>query len=149
MFVREVMTTTVHTIPVDASFRDIVEFLLEHQVSGAPVVEPDGRLIGVISEKDLFHFLFPSQEEFYENPDYWMNQAHLEKEARSITDKTARDLITRKVITIGPDEPIMKACATLMIYGIRRLPVLEGSKLVGIVTTNDLYRSFFRKMYAE
>jgi len=150
MYVREVMTTPVYTIAADASFKDIIEFLLEYNVSGAPIIDSDGHLLGVVSEKDLFRFIFPEQEEFYTNPDYWMNQKHLEKEATlSVRDKTAKDLITRKVITVGPNDPVMKACALLLIHGIRRLPVLDDDNLVGIVTTNDLYRNFFKKMYVQ
>lgn len=150
MYVREVMTTPVYTIAADASFRDIIEFLLEYNVSGAPIVDNNGQLLGVVSEKDLFRFIFPEQAEFYTNPSYWMNQSRLEKEASlSVQDKTAKDLITRKVITASPDDPVMKACALLLINEIRRLPVLDGDELVGIVTTNDLYRNFFKKMYTQ
>jgi len=150
MYVREVMTAPVYTIAADASFQDIIEFLLEYNVSGAPIIDKDGHLLGVVSEKDLFRFIFPEQEEFYTNPSYWMNQKHLEKEAAlSVQDKTAKDLITRKVVTVEPDAPIMKACALLLIHEIRRLPVVDGNALVGIVTTNDLYRNFFKKMYSR
>lgn len=150
MYVHEVMTTPVYTIAADASFKDIIEFLLEYNVSGAPVMDQDKNLLGVISEKDLFRFIFPEQEEFYTNPSYWMNQKHLEKEAAlSMQGKTAKDLITRKIVTIEQDAPIMKACATLLIHEIRRLPVVNNGALVGIVTTNDLYRNFFQKMYKQ
>ena len=140
------MTSKVHTIPLSASFESIVNLLIKHKISGAPVVDSRGEVVGLISERDLFYHLFPKQEEFYKDIEYYMDHNHLEKEAVRVRKLKAEKLMRKEVISIGPDEHVLKACALLLLHRIRRLPVIENGKLVGIVTTNNLYKNFLRSL---
>lgn len=136
------MTTKVHTLSISDTYSKIVELLVSKKITGAPVVNKNGKVVGVISEKDLFFKLFPSQKRFYKNPEYFMNYNRLEEEARRISRFKARDFMSRKVVSVSPEDNIFKACSLCLIYNIRRLPVLDHKKLVGIVTTNNIYRNF-------
>ena len=142
MFVYEVMKTDVHTIHPEATFNEILDILLEQRISGVPVVTDDGSIVGILSEKDLFSFMFPVEEEFYANIEYWKNPKHLEDGARNVSKMRAKDFLTREVITVRPSDTVMTACSLLLVHKIRRLPVVQDKKMVGIVTTNDLYRNF-------
>lgn len=146
MYVYEVMKTNVYTIHEDSLFTEILNELLERHISGAPVVNHYDKLVGIISEKDLFSYLFPSEQEFYADIEYWKNTRHLEEGASRITKMRARDMMRQQVVTVTPSDTVMHACSMLLLNKIRRLPVVHGDKIVGIVTTKELYQNFLRQL---
>ena len=72
MKIRDVMSTDVVVIPVEATYEEATRILFEGQVSGAPVVDKEGRLVGVISDKDLYRVLFPWYKSFSEDPEEYL-----------------------------------------------------------------------------
>src|SRR3989344_7000552 len=142
MLVRDVMTKHVFTLNLGDSFDKIVDLLSQKKLSGAPVIDKKKKVVGVISEKDLFHKIFPSQKAFYKDPEYFMNFDRLEKDAKGILKITAKKIMSRKVIYVQPEDHILKACSLFMMHNVRRLPVLDNGKLVGIVTTGNIFRNF-------
>lgn len=142
MKVSDVMTRKLFLISEDLKFFDIVKFLVRHKISGAPVVDKNKNLVGLISEKDLLYKLFPSQKQFYKDIEYYFNHERLLEDAKKVLKMTARDIMRKEVIFISPDDNVLTACSLLLIHNIRRLVVVEKGKLVGIVTTNNLYKNF-------
>lgn len=142
MLIRDVMVRKVHFLTPQDDFEKIIKLLVKKKIAGLPVVNKKGKVIGVISEKDLFFKLFPSQKEFYKDLEYYMNFNNLEKEAARLLRLKARNFMTKKVISVGPGEHVLKACSLLLRHNIRRLPVIDKGKLVGIVTTNNIYKNF-------
>ncbi|MCA9397525.1 CBS domain-containing protein [candidate division WWE3 bacterium] len=140
------METNVHTIDPEATFEEILNLLIEHRISGTPVVDSDKKLIGIISEKDLLEYLFPSESEYYSDVRYWKDPHHLESEAKRVVTMKAKDLLTTDVITVRPKTKVMTACSLLLVHNIRRLPVVDEGTLVGIVTSNDLYKNFLKTL---
>lgn len=136
------MTRTVHTISPSASFSEIVKVLSERKISGVPVVNKKGKVIGLISEKDLLFRLFPTQEEFYKDPEYYMNFDNVEKNSADIKNLTAKDIMSKDVVSVSSEDHILKACSYLLMKNIRRLPVIDKGKLVGIVTTGNIYKRY-------
>jgi tRNA nucleotidyltransferase (CCA-adding enzyme) len=95
-----------------------VEVLCKHHLSGAPVVAPNGDVVGFITETDLMDVLF-------------------DKSARS-TPISA--YMSDGTFAIAPDDSIAAAAAMFALYGVRRLPVVENGSLVGVVTRRDLLK---------
>ena len=149
MKVYEVMTKRLHTVQPHDSFEKIVKLLVSKRVTGVPVVGKSGKIVGVISEKDLFYKLFPSKKEFYKDLEYYMNFENLEKEASGVLKLTAKDLMTKKVVSVGSDDHVLKACSLFLIHNIRRLPVIDDGVLVGIVTTNNIYKNFLSSLISK
>jgi CBS domain-containing protein len=145
MLVKDVMTHQVLTVGVNATYKEVLDLLTHHRISGVPVVGKSGKVLGIISEKDLLYSLFPSQEEFYKDIKHYMNHDEIEKEADKIKHLKARNFMSKEVVSVTPEDHILKACALLVIKGIRRLPVIEKGKLVGIVTTNNLFRKTVKR----
>ena len=145
MLVKNAMTSKriIKFLPSD-SFGKIVRVLVKGGISGAPVINKKGNLVGVVSEKDLFYKLFPSEKVFYEDPEYYMDFNRIEEEAVVVRKLKAKDFMTRRLITIGPDEHILKAISMFLKNKIRRLLVVKNGKLVGVVTTNDVYKHFLK-----
>jgi CBS domain-containing protein len=146
MLVRDVMQTKVLTVRKNTPYSDIVSLLINKRISGVPVIDAHKKVIGVISEKDLIYQLFPSQEEFYKDIDYYMDHETVEKEAVKVKKLVAGDFMSRKVISVRPGDHILTACSLLITNNIRRLPVIENGKLVGIITSNTVYKDFLKKI---
>jgi len=143
MLVKNAMTSgKIHTLSPRDGFGKIVRFLVKNKISGAPVINKKGKLVGIVSEKDLFYKLFPSPKKFYKDPEYYMDFNRIEADALAVKKLKAKDFMTRKLVTIGPEEHILKACSLFIKHEIRRLPVVDKGKLIGVVTTNDVYKRF-------
>lgn len=145
MKVRDVMEPHVVTVTPEHSYEDAARILNEHQVSGVPVVDADGRLIGMVSEKDLYRILFPFYSSYYQDP---VSYADLEKREDKIDEvrvKKVAVFMSRDVTTIGPDEPIMRAGGIMLAKRISRLPVVENGKLVGLVSRSRIYKEVLKQ----
>ena len=112
--IRDVMQADPIQIRRDDALRRALELLVENQISGLPVVDEAGRLVGVLSEKDLLKI-------FYE-PD-----AH-----------TVESLMSRDPVSISADSQLVDVVGSLMANGFRRIFIHEGEKLVGLISRSDL-----------
>jgi CBS domain-containing protein len=145
LIVRDVMTRSVVSVPLVASVKDIARALVDHRISGVPVVDVDGTVLGVVSEADL---LVKEQ-----GPDavHHRRLGRLigdSRAARTQVDKleaiTAHEAMTSPAITIGSGRPIHEAAALMTARRVNRLPVVDDGKLVGIVSRGDLVRAYVR-----
>jgi CBS domain-containing protein len=141
--VRDVMTTDVVTVGPYTPFQDIVALLLEHDISGIPVLNGDV-LVGIITEADLVaREAKPGRRRRPLAIFAGMLAADARPEHQD-TGFTAYSLMTSDPVTIGPDDDVRTAAATMMKARVKRLPVVEDGKLVGIVTRQDLLRFYSR-----
>jgi CBS domain-containing protein len=146
---KDVMNTEVLTVRVDLTVRELAAFLTEKQISGAPVVDRDGRLVGVVSVTDV-------AEGDAERPDIvgdrsdpdlalreWeerMNPEDVRPLHIESDDLLVRDIMTPTVYTIPEDTPVAKIAQTMVAGRIHRLLVTRGRRVVGIVTSLDLVK---------
>jgi CBS domain-containing protein len=114
--VRDIMNTRVVGIRPDATLAEAVAMLTQHHIGGAPVVTAEGAVIGVISELALIDVVFDSDAK----------------------DSPVSEYMTPEVHTVHPDDPLSRPAQLFALYSFRRLPVVQDSKLVGIVTRRDL-----------
>ncbi|MFH1430688.1 MAG: CBS domain-containing protein [Candidatus Uhrbacteria bacterium] len=138
------MKTDVITISTGTSWRKAAEMLLEHRISGAPVVDSDGRVVGVISEKDVFRAIYPSYEDWYRGPHAFTDFLALEEEARRAQDKRVEDFMSTKLTSVPSDTPILRVGALMVTTGIHRVPVVDGGSLVGMVSRREIFRAILR-----
>lgn len=145
MKVRDVMTPLVVTASPEMSFKQTAELLVESGVSSLPVIGPHGRLVGLVTEADLM-----SKEAFDSRRRRPLAVLidHLTGTSRWI-DKaaglTAGEVMTTDVVTAKPGEDIRVAARRMLERGVKRLPVVEDGRLVGIVSRYDLLRLFHRQ----
>ena len=142
MDVRELMTREVLTVPPDASLKDVAAILAEHGISGLPVCDAAGRVLGVVSEGDI---LFKAQgaRQRLGGALAWLVDSRLQSPAKQDA-RTAGEAMTSPPITITPDRPAAAAARIMLDRGVNRLPVVRDGTLVGIVTRADLVRAFTR-----
>ncbi|MCC6563520.1 CBS domain-containing protein, partial [Candidatus Uhrbacteria bacterium] len=137
------MSTDVVTILHGTPSREVERILREKSISGAPVVDLEGKVVGLVSEKDLFRILYPFYRSFYENPELYSDLEAREHKATDVADHPVERFMSSKVWTIEPDIPLMRAGAIMLARGIHRMPVMEEGKLVGIITRRAVYRAVF------
>lgn len=143
--VAEVMTRDPITAQPDTPLTDVIKTLAERQISGLPVVDGNGKLIGVVSEGDLMW-----RESGVEMPPYIMlldsviyleNPARYERELHKALGQTVHDVMTSEVVTIAADKLLSEAARLMHERKVHRLPVLdEQGNLVGILTRGDIIR---------
>lgn len=143
--VRDLMTAGVVTVGPTTPIKDVARSLVEHRISGVPVVDDDGRVIGVVSEGDLIVKeqgtdsveRRPLARIFGDSP---ATRAQLAKAVAL----TAGDAMTAPAITVAAEAPIAEAAALMTRSRINRLPVVDGDTLVGLVSRADIVRAFVR-----
>lgn len=144
MKVADLMSAKPVTVAPDATFPQIVDTLLAHDLSVVPVVDDAGRLLGVISEADLI-----AKETF--GPDVAATgrlrperQHRGAGQARRPVPTCARDLMTREVDTAGPQEQVAVVARRMLATRRKYLPVVDGDTCVGMLARADLLRPFAR-----
>ncbi|WDT90097.1 CBS domain-containing protein [Streptomyces sp. SCSIO-PteL053] len=137
--VADVMTRKVIAVAPTASFKDIVTAMSRWSVSALPVVEGEGHVVGVVSEADLL-----PKEEFHLRSPGLLEQMHRLDATAKAGSSTAEDLMTRPALTIGPDAALPQAARLMATRRVKRLPVVEGDVLRGIVSRSDLLKVFLR-----
>jgi CBS domain-containing protein len=146
---RDVMNPEVLTVRVDLTVRELAAFLTERQISGAPVVDGDGRLVGVVSVTDV-------AENDVERPDLVADHSAPEEAVRGWEDRMnpeeihplhvesddllVRDIMTPSVYTVPEDTPVATIAHTMVSGRIHRLLVTHRGHVTGIVTSLDLVR---------
>jgi len=136
--VGDVMTRDVVTITVDTPFKHIEQLMSEHHISAIPVVDAEGAVVGLVSEADLLH----RTESGAEEPGGW---THGSRERRSKAHaETAAGLMSTPVISVASDEPLAAAARSMRKKNVKRLPVIDGGRLVGIVSRADVLKSYLR-----
>jgi len=145
MNVQEVMTKDVVCVPPEMPFKDVVEELVRANVSGLPVVDGSGKLVGVVTEADLIS-----------KPAYGGRRrralalladivsARDHRWATKAVGSTARDLMTRNVAVCGPGDDVRSVARRMVEAGVKRMPVVDHAHVVGIVSRRDIIRMFDR-----
>ncbi|XOU94646.1 MAG: CBS domain-containing protein [Candidatus Kerfeldbacteria bacterium] len=140
------MTKNPVTIPDSATLLKTAKILKDNNISGAPVVNEDGDLVGIVSEKDVFKALYPSHAEFYDSPGIWVDLESLEEKTRDAIDKPVQDFMTRDVITVNSNASLMQVGSMMMVRGIHRIVVTtQDNRIEGIVTRRDIYQNVLNK----
>lgn len=146
MRVKDVMRTDFVTVSPSMSWQEAAALLLAHHVAAAPVVEDD-KIVGILSEKDLFRGLFPRYEEWIKTPHGFHDLEAAEPDTADMEGKTVRDVMSKKVITTDQDAPVFRIGALMVTSGIHHVPVLAGVKLIGLVNRGTIYRAIMQKSF--
>ncbi len=145
MRVSELMTEKVLTIGPEAPIKDVAKILVTNGISGLPVCDIEGHVLGVISEGDILYKEHDPAEGHLGGPLGWIVDGTLNsagvKKAKALT---ARKAMTAPALTIAPWESAAEAARIMCQSHVNRLPVVRDGLVVGIVTRADLVRAFTR-----
>lgn len=141
--VRNVMSTDVVTVREGTPFKDVVRALSGRDVSAAPVVDAERRVLGVVSEADLLIKQGTQEVEFARSlASWWSGRRNL----RRAVATTAGTLMTKPAVTVTDNATVAGAARLMTQHNVKRLPVVDGDgRLVGIVSRKDVLTVFLRK----
>ena len=120
---KDVMSPDVMTIREDTKMKDIIRLLVQHRITGLPVVSEDDRLLGMVTEKDILKILYE----------------------RKSNVKSARDLMTTNIASFDENANLMEVFKALVENNYRRVPILSEGKLAGIISRADIIRFISRQ----
>jgi CBS domain-containing protein len=142
MKARDVMVSPVVTVKPSTTIREVAKLFLERQISAVPVVDQQGKLVGIVSEGDLMHRAEIGTEQ---HRSWWLlmlmeGQAlaadYIKAHARKV-----EDVMTRNVVTAAPDTPLNEVARLLEKHAIKRVPIVRDGQLVGIVSRANLVQA--------
>jgi CBS domain-containing protein len=126
MTVAELMQPDVRTISSEACIAEVVVSLADGHISGLPVVDKGGRIIGVVSASDVLTAEAEAESSTTE---------------RDLMEEPVRDIMTPRPYTVGPDEDVREAARQMLYADVHRLFVADGDRLVGVISTTDIVRA--------
>jgi CBS domain-containing protein len=143
----DIMTSPVITVGPDTAVRHIAGLLYKHRISAVPVME-NGRLAGIVSEADLLHRHEIGTEGTVRSGSWWLQLLTADRSVAEYVRShatRARDIMTQDVVSVAPDTPVAHIATLLEKRGVKRVPVLQGGQLVGIVSRSNLVQALAAK----
>ena len=142
MKARDVMISSVISVKPSSSVHEAANTLLERRISAVPVVDDQGKLVGIVSEGDLLHRAEAGTER---RRSWWLRaltgDETLAVEYTKVHGRKVSDVMTRNVITAAPDAPLHEIAALLEKNAIKRVPIVENGQVVGIVSRANLIQA--------
>jgi len=142
MKVSDVMTRRVISVSPEADIRDAVELMLKNRISGLPAIDDKGNLVGIVSEADFLRRA-ETGTEHRQSPWYvaFFGPGESASEFVGAHGLKVHDVMTREPITVTEGAPLHKAVDLMERHRVKRLPVVRGGKVIGIITRANLLRA--------
>ena len=141
----DVMTTDVITVDPDMTVQGVASLLAERGISGAPVVDAHGKLVGIISEGDLLHRaeIGTAHRHRDRRRSWWLDHfaSDLAREYVKSHGRTVRDIMTHDVVSVTEDTDLANVAALLEAKRIKRVPVMRDDEVVGIISRANIVRA--------
>jgi CBS domain-containing protein len=143
-FVRDIMDPDPATVAPETPVEEVVRLMREHELPGVPVVDDDGRCVGIVTEADLVlpddqgDLHIPHYVNLFGGTVFLEPLSRFEHRLRKAFASDAADMMTRRPDTVEPDTTVREAARLIHESGHNRLPVVENDRLVGVVTRVDV-----------
>ena len=145
IIVRDIMTTDLITFAPDMDISRAAKILFDNRINGAPVVDDSGRLVGILCQSDLItqqkKLPIPTIFTFLDGLIRLTSMKQIEKQVRKIAALTVSEAMTPKPVTVRPDTGVETVAALMVDKNFHTLPVVEESRLVGIIGKEDVLRT--------
>jgi CBS domain-containing protein len=143
--VREIMQTNVITAKPDTTVGELADILAQNKISGVPVVDDQGRVLGMVSEADIIlqdaDLHFPYYIQFLEMVIYLQSVHKFEERVRKSIGSKVTEIMSDEVVSVSPDASVREVATLMTDRDVNRLPVTQDEILVGIVTRGDIVRA--------
>lgn len=142
MIAKDLMTTPVITIEETSTVENAARLMLEQDISALPVLNGEGKVVGILTHSDFG--LSPKYRPLMDNVFSMLGSTtttrHLEETANKVGGKLVRDVMRRHVITASQDMEMERVAQLMLRANIHRLPIVDGGRLVGIITRHDFLK---------
>lgn len=143
MLVHEVMSTGVVTANKTDTVRSAVVKMLNRHYASVPVIEDDGRLVGMVTLRDVLLPLYPNYGDYIHDNVHSRDFVEMEEAYPEVLAKKVEEIMSVNPLTVSPTDPVLQAASYMGLKNFRRIPVVDGGKLVGIVSVGDVNRGLF------
>lgn len=143
MVVRDVMSTGVVTAKITDTVRSVVGKMLSRHCGAIPVVDDEGKLLGLVAVRDVMIPLYPNYGDYIHDNVHSRDFEEMEEGYLEVMGKTAGDIMTKNPLTVAPTDPVLQAASYMGLKHFRRIPVEENGKLVGMISMGDVNRGLF------
>jgi CBS domain-containing protein len=141
---KDIMTKNVRTVGTSTTVEDLARVLVEHKISGTPVVNEQEDLIGIVTENDLIRknkkFHIPTIVRLFDAFIMLESKSSIEQEIKEMAAVTVEDIYRKEVLTVSEDTPVDEIATIMSERNIHLVPVVEGRKLKGIIGKIDIIK---------
>lgn len=141
---KDIMNTAVVTVSPEMTIEELGRLLIAKGISGAPVVDDQQRLVGIVTENDLIRqnrrFHIPTLVRLFDAMIPIESPSAVEKEIKLMSASRVADICTRKVITVEPETPLQDIATIMAEKGVHLIPVVSGGGIAGIIGKMDVIR---------
>ena len=145
LYARDIMTKEVLTVSPETSIAELYKTLENRQIGGVPVVDKDGRLVGVSTQSDLLErardLEMPPAVNILDFHFYLQIPSHLLRKVEKMLGTSVGDCMTPDPVTVAPDTPVSQIAALMAKQKVHTIPVVKAGKIVGIIGKMDLVRA--------
>ncbi len=144
MKVGQLMTHEVVCVPADATLLQALQEILAHGLNSIVVVSNQGRVMGIVTQGDIFRTAMPSEADVMRDDSFFLYPERMPTYITEALHKRVGDIMATDVISVTRETPAALAGGLMLEKRIKQLPVIEDMKLVGIITFTDISRQFLR-----
>jgi CBS domain-containing protein len=141
---RDIMKTDVVTVSPDTTVEALGRLFMEKEISGAPVVDRGGKVVGIVTENDLIkqnrRFHIPTIVRLFDAFIPLESPSAFEKEIKRMSATKVADICTQEVVSVGPDASLQDVATIMSERGIHLIPVVSSGKLLGIIGKIDVIK---------
>jgi len=146
MKIKEIMKKEVVSVKPEDNAIEVLNLLLKMQISGLPVIDAQGKLKGMLTEKEVLAHILPSYVEKVGRFIYDENPKAVRQKILSLRTMKIKDIMRREVVTVNEDTALCEVARTMLTQKARRIPVLNKAKeVVGIVSRGDVVKALFEE----
>lgn len=146
---KDIMTRDVITVKEETTVRELAQLFIARKISGAPVENSQGRIIGVVTESDLIFqnkkLHMPTAVAILDAFIFLESSDKTEKELKKMAASTAGEICSHKLVSVSPDTDLDDLATLMAEKKIHTLPVMDEDKLVGVIGKSDIIRTIARK----
>ena len=141
----EIMTREVITVTLETSIQELAQILSANNISGVPVVDKDGNLIGIVTESDLIDqnkkVHIPTVVSILDSFFFLENPDKMEQEMRKMAGVTVADIYSASPITVTEETPVDEIATIMAEKNVHTLPVVAGGQLKGVIGKKDIIKT--------
>ncbi|MDX8396839.1 MAG: CBS domain-containing protein [Mariprofundaceae bacterium] len=143
MLIRDVVSNDTVSVSQEDSLRTVVAKMVLNNCASVSVIDADHNLVGVITIRDIMMPLYPEQGDYVHNTLAARDFEAMEEGYAKVLEKTAADVMTANPVSVSADDPVLKALSFMGLRNLRRIPVVDGTKLVGVATIEGINGAMF------
>jgi CBS domain-containing protein len=141
---KDIMTQDVITVKLSSTIEELARLLVEHRISGAPVVDGKENLIGIVTENDLIRknkrFHIPTIIRLFDAFIMLQSQSVIEEEIKSMAAATVGDIYSKQPVTVSEETPVDEIATIMSERKVHLIPVVDGKKIRGIIGKVDVIK---------